>query len=83
MSPLPKNTARDALHRARLVPADRPVFSADCCHLHESDAESMWKCIRYIESNFEKHNLPNPHHDFVSPYDNWPFHKGSRAADKP
>ena len=77
-----KDAVRDALHRARLAPADHPVFSADSCHLYKSDPESMWKCIRYIKSNFAKHNLPDPHYDFITPYDNWPFHKNNRARKR-
>lgn len=31
--------------------------------------------ITYVEDNPEKEGLPRQHWDFVTPYNNWPFHK--------
>lgn len=57
------------------VPDDHPVFSADECILFKSDVPSMKNCIRYIHDNYPKHGLRPVVHEFVIPYNNWPFHK--------
>ncbi|MCE5325581.1 MAG: hypothetical protein ABFD92_17650 [Planctomycetaceae bacterium] len=43
--------------------------------VYKDSIESMRTCIRYIESNPEKHNLPAQKWGFVTSYDDWPFHK--------
>ena len=76
MSRMLKDAGRTALCETGLTPRDHPVFSADCCHMYESDTDATWNCIRYIQRNYEKHRIPHePCDDFVVPCDNWPHHK--------
>ncbi|MGI9457934.1 MAG: transposase [Aeoliella sp.] len=37
--------------------------------------EDIRRCVRYVEQNPEKEGLPPQSYDFVTPYNNWPFHK--------
>jgi hypothetical protein len=39
--------------------------------------DDIWRTIRYIEENPEKIGRPKQVYDVVTPYNNWPFHKGS------
>ena len=75
-----KHAGREALCEDGLAPPDHPVFSADSCHIYKSDTRAMWTCVRYIGHNFEKHRIAKPDYPFVTPYDNWPFHK--RGSDR-
>jgi REP element-mobilizing transposase RayT len=34
--------------------------------------------VRYVERNPEKEGLPRQEYGFVTPYDNWPFHRAGR-----
>ncbi|HUS46726.1 MAG TPA: hypothetical protein VM098_01295, partial [Phycisphaerae bacterium] len=77
-----KDAGRGSLHQAGVAPKSHPVFSADSCHLYKSDLETMRTCVRYIEANFQKHNLPKVTCDFVTPYDNWPYHKARAPSQK-
>ena len=75
MVPLFKDRLRDRLLEAKLVPPDHPVWSRDVCVLFKSDPRSVWTCVAYINGNFARHGLPTVIYDFVTPYDDWPFHK--------
>jgi len=77
-----KEAGRKAIRGPASARADHPVFSAASCHLYKSSVQAMWACIRYIEGNLAKHNLPKVGYDFVTPYDNWPFHKSGRASKR-
>jgi hypothetical protein len=66
---------------AALVPADHPVFSADRCIVYKSDPQSVRVCIAYIRRNPIKHCLGRQDYPFVSPYDDWPFHKSKRGGN--
>lgn len=66
---------REALRGAGRVPEDHPVFSADVCDMYKSDPASVRACIGYIRENLPKHGLSVVDYDFVTPYNNWPFHK--------
>jgi len=70
-----KEGVRGRLYSSGLVPDVHPVFSADECILFKSDVRSVRNCIAYIQDNYPKHGLRPVTHDFVAPYDNWPFHK--------
>jgi len=70
-----KDSARGRLREKGLVPRDHPVFSADMFQAFKSDPQAVKACTTYIEGNFAKHNLPPLKYPFVTPYDNWPFHK--------
>jgi hypothetical protein len=41
----------------------------------KSDPASVRSCTGYTNANFPKHGLDPVCYDFVTPYDNWPFHK--------
>ncbi len=73
-----KDGIRGHLQTREHVPADHPVFSADHRVLFKSTTESVRRCITYIAGNPRKHGLPPQEHDFVAPYDNWPFHRKLR-----
>ena len=74
-----KDSGRRALVIAQLAPPDHPVFSADPCHIYKSNPQAVQTCIRYINGNLRKHNLPHVAYAFVKEYDNWPFHKGEQV----
>jgi len=76
-----KEAGREALCARSMAPADHPVFSADRCCIFKSTPEAVRACVEYIERNCVKHNLTPASCDFVTEYDNFPFHKqGSRGA---
>jgi REP element-mobilizing transposase RayT len=70
-----KQQLRRTLLERSLAPQDRPVFSADVCVLYKSDPGAVRNCIRYIQGNSRKHGLKSIACDFLTPYDNWPFHR--------
>lgn len=74
-----REALRARLDASGMVPKGHPVFSADVCVLYKSDPRAVRDCARYIQANFRKHGLKPVTHDFVSPYDNWPFHKREPA----
>ncbi len=37
--------------------------------------DDIWRTIRYVEQNPVKQKMPIQHWDFITTYDNWPFHK--------
>jgi len=74
-----KDSGRRALVAAQLAPPDHPVFSADPCHIYKSDPKAVRTCIRYINENPQKHNLPQAAYPFLKEYDEWPFHGARRA----
>jgi REP element-mobilizing transposase RayT len=73
-----KHSGQEKLHELELVPPKHPVFNADSCHIYKNSIEEMRTCIRYIERNYQKHRLPVIPCDFISPYDDWPYHKNNR-----
>jgi len=73
-----KEGARQRLHASNLVPDHHPVFSADLFVRYKSDVRSVRNCIEYIHRNFEKHGLEPVVYDFVTAYNDWPFHKRLR-----
>lgn len=77
-----KNAGREILRETELVPEEHPVFSADRCRIYKDNVASMRNCIRYIERNFEKHRIPKIECDFLTPYNNWPFHKKHKKHNK-
>lgn len=74
MSAACKEGIREALRSTGTVPGDHPVFSADVCDMYKSDPGAVRSCIEYIRDNFPKHGLPVVDYDFVTPYDDGPFH---------
>ncbi|MBN1553893.1 MAG: hypothetical protein JXA11_04055 [Phycisphaerae bacterium] len=74
-----KKAGREILRERNLVPKEHPVFSNDRCHVYKDNVSAMRNCIRYIEQNYEKHHIPIIECDFVTPYNDWPFHKYNTA----
>ncbi len=70
-----KTSGREMLREMKIAPTDHPVFNADSCHVYKNSVEEMQTCIRYIERNYQKHHLPKIPCNFITPYDNWPYHK--------
>ena len=68
---------RDLLLAAGLTPLAHPVWSEDSCHLYKNTPDEVRICIAYIWDNYAKHRLSPVPVDFVTPYNNWPFHKNS------
>ena len=52
-----------------------PVISARPYNVLHYTPEDVWPRIRYVEGNPARDGLPSQHWPFVTPYDNWPFHK--------
>ena len=75
-----KDSARRKLREAGLVAAGHPVFSADLFQAFKSDTQAVRNCITYIQEHFRKHKLPAAKYLFVTPYNDWPFHKASESA---
>lgn len=65
---------RDVLRATGAVPLAHPVWSEDLCHLYKNTPDEVRVCIQYIWDNYTKHRLSPTAADFVTPYDNWPFH---------
>lgn len=70
-----KERIQRRMHESRTVPGEHPVFSADMRVYYKYDPRSVRACIDYIYGNFAKHRIPPVEYEFVSPYDDWPFHK--------
>src|SRR2546423_1594103 len=52
-----------------------PVISARQFKVFVYEPQQVWDRIGYIEQNPLKERLPPQQWDFVTPYDNFPFHK--------
>ena len=61
------------------IGADHPVISARPYKVFLYDPDEVWDRIEYVEQNPLKENLPPQRRDFVTPYDNFPFHKRADA----
>jgi hypothetical protein len=66
---------RDALRTSQLIPSSHPLWAARPYKVFLDSPPRVWSCIRYIEANPPKENLPSQQWPFVVPYDNWPLHK--------
>ncbi len=75
MSGFFKDASREKLQQANMALPEHPVFSADVCDFYKSDTRAVRACIKYIQDHFGKHKLPEVEYEFVTPYDDWPFHK--------
>ena len=73
-----KAAGRACFRDRELAPEDHPVFSADSCHVFKSDVRSVRVCVDYIDRNYAKHHLAQIPCPFITPYDNWPFHKRNK-----
>jgi hypothetical protein len=67
--------ARDALWDAKLVVRGHPVWSNRPYVVFKTSVPMVRGCVKYIEDNPAKHNLPPQHYPWVMKYDGWPHHK--------
>lgn len=65
---------------AQLAP-NHPVISARPYKVFLYTPAEVWDRIDYVEKNPRKENLPHQDWDFVTPYDNFPFHKHPAAQE--
>ena len=57
------------------ISANHPVISARPYNVLLNAPDAVWRRIEYAENNPVKEGLPRQRWPFVTPYDNWPFHK--------
>ena len=56
-----------------------PVISARPYKVFLYTPDDVWDRVDYIKKNPLKEHLPPQHWDFVTPYDNFPFHKEAKV----
>ncbi len=78
-----KTTSREAARLIPRTPDVHPVWSKDSCTIFKDSVQAMRACVTYIEGNPAKHRLPAQRWPFVTPYDDWPFHKRTSTASRP
>jgi hypothetical protein len=61
------------------IPPHHPVISARPYKVFLYTPDEVWDRIKYVEENPLKEKLAPQHWDFVTPYDNFPFHKKAKA----
>jgi REP element-mobilizing transposase RayT len=54
---------------------DHPVWGGNGWKVFLDSPEDIWRTIPYVEENPLKLRMPEQKWLFVTPYDNWPFHK--------
>jgi len=54
---------------------DHPVWAERPYDVYKHSPREVRSCVKYIEDNPEKEKLPRQQWDFVTPYNDWPFHK--------
>lgn len=54
---------------------DHPVWGGSGWKVYEDSVEDMRRTVGYIEDNPVKARMPAQRWEFVTPYDDWPFHK--------
>jgi REP element-mobilizing transposase RayT len=67
--------ARNALWDVRWVERGHPVWSNRPFVKFKTSVPVVRTCVKYIEDNPEKHNLPRQVYPWVVEYDGFPFHK--------
>ena len=70
-----RDASRKALVEAALAPQDHPVWSLDPFVAFKDTTAAVRSAIRYVEGNLTKHSMPPQPWGFLTPYDDWPFHK--------
>lgn len=71
--------AADALRRSGLVHEDHPIWADRPYGVYLVAPSDVHGRVDYVERNPTKEGLPRQYYDFVSAYDNWPFHKRLRS----
>ena len=69
----------DWMRKSGIVPREHPVWSDRPYAMFCTSCHGVRGRIDYVEQNPLKERLPAQKYDFVVPYDDWPYHKGSRA----
>jgi hypothetical protein len=69
------DTARLHLDDVVLIPHAHPLWADRPWTKFKYSPTSIRACIAYINNNPEKENLLPQHWPFITPYNNWPFHK--------
>ena len=54
---------------------DHPVWGGHGWKVYLDSTDDIWRTIPYVEENPLKLKMPKQIWEFVTPYDNWPFHK--------
>jgi hypothetical protein len=67
--------ARDALWNAGLVTRGHPVWSNRPYVVFKTSVAMVRNCVKYIEDNPPKHNLPRQVYPWVTEYDGWPHQR--------
>jgi REP element-mobilizing transposase RayT len=57
------------------MPEWHPVWTLGGWKVFLDTPKEVWSRIRYVEGNPMKERLPRQMWPFVTPYDNWPYHK--------
>ena len=70
--------ARNALWDAQWVERGHPVWSNRPFVKFKTTVPLVRGCVKYIEDNPEKHNLPRQVYPWVVEYNGFPFHKKSK-----
>jgi len=75
MIPMFMTAGRDALIGGGRCTHDHPVWSRDFYVRYEDTPKAVHTTINYISRNFAKHRITPQTWDFITLYNNWPFHK--------
>ena len=67
--------SKQLMQERQLRPADHPVWGGPGWKVFLDSTDDIWRTIRYIEENPVKAGLRKQSYSFVTPYDNWSFHK--------
>jgi REP element-mobilizing transposase RayT len=70
-----QNASAVALLESGARPEDHPVWGGPGWKVFLDSPEDIWRTIPYVEDNPTKMRLSRQTWSFVTPYDNWPFHK--------
>jgi hypothetical protein len=62
-------------------PPDRHFWADRPYSVFLETPDDVRRVIAYIEQNPEKEGLARQTWDFVKPYNNWPFHKGTQRRE--
>lgn len=74
-----QSTSRLRFSRSHLISPDHPLWTDGGWKRFLNSPPAVRAVIRYVENNPLEVGLPPQHLPFVTPYDNWPFHKRRRA----
>jgi len=55
---------------------DHPMWGGHGWKVYLDSIDDIWRTIPYVEENPLKLKMPKQIWELVTPYDNWPFHKG-------